>query len=101
MDTRRCPGAAALARDADLLVCESTFVSGEEDLAERHGHLTAAQAATLARDAGARRLVLTHYSQRHADRSVYEADARAVFPDTVAAGDLTWVDVVPRPRPTG
>jgi len=100
MDTRRCAGAVALAADTDLLVCESTYVSGEEELAERYGHLTAAQAAALARDAGARRLVLTHYSQRHADRSAYEADARPVFPATIAADDLTWVDVVPRPRPT-
>jgi ribonuclease Z len=101
MDTRPCPGAAGLAADADLLVCESTFVSGEEDLAAHHGHLTAAQAATLARDGGARRLVLTHYSQRHPDRSVYEADARRIFPATVAADDLTWVPIEPRPRPSG
>jgi ribonuclease Z len=101
MDTRRCAAASLLAHDTDLLVCEATFVTGEEDLAERYGHLTAAQAARLAADAGARRLVLTHYSQRHPDRSVYATDAREIFPATVAAHDLDWVDVVPRPRPSG
>jgi ribonuclease Z len=101
MDTRLCPGATALAADTDLLVCESTYVSGEEDLAARHGHLTAAQAAGLARAGGARRLALTHYSTRHPDPAVYEADARSVFPATVAARDLTWVPIEPRPRPTG
>lgn len=96
MDTRRCESALALARDADLLVCESTFRSGEEDLAEEHGHLTAGQAAELARDAGARRLVLTHFSQRHPDREGFADDARPVFPEVIAADDLTWVAVPPR-----
>lgn len=100
MDTRPCVGAERLAQGADLLVCESTFVSGEEDLAATYGHLTAAQAATLARESGTRRLVLTHFSQRHPDPAVYGADARAVFADTVVAGDLTWVDVPPHTRPT-
>ena len=41
MDTGRCDGALALARGVDLLVCESTFLHADADLAERYGHLTA------------------------------------------------------------
>jgi ribonuclease Z len=65
MDTRRCPGAERLAAGVDLLVVESTFQDAETALAEAYGHLTARQAARLAADAGARELVLTHFSQRY------------------------------------
>ena len=102
MDTRPCPGAIELARGADLVVCESTFLSSEADLAHRYGHMTAAQAATLAAEAGARRLVLTHFSQRHPDEQAFAREAAAIFPDVVAARDL---DVVAFPgsqgRPVG
>lgn len=96
MDTRWCDAALELAHGADLLVCESTFRTGEEDLADAYGHLTAGQAGRLAREAGARRLVLGHYSQRHPDTAGFEADAKAEFDDVIAAQDLTWVDVPPR-----
>jgi len=96
MDTRRCDAALDLADGADMLVCEATFVSGEEDLAEAYGHMTAAQAAALARDAGARLLVLTHFSQRHPDEKVFLDDARRVFADVVAARDLLRIAVPAR-----
>ncbi|HET9071130.1 MAG TPA: MBL fold metallo-hydrolase [Acidimicrobiales bacterium] len=98
MDTRPCPGAVELARGADLVVCESTFLSSEADLAHRYGHMTAAQAATLAAEAGARRLVLTHFSQRHPDEQAFAREAATIFPDVVAARDL---DVVAFPGGQG
>jgi ribonuclease Z len=96
MDTRRCAAAVELARDVDLLVCESTYVSGEEALAEQYAHLTAAQAAAIAAEAGARRLVLTHYSGRHPDEAVFELDAGRFFADVHAARDLDRVAVPAR-----
>ena len=96
MDTRRCAAAVELARDADLLVCEATFLDGEEDRAESYRHLTARQAAELAREAGARRLVLTHFSARHPRSADFADQARAAFGDVVAPDDLTWVAVPPR-----
>ncbi|MGN6611934.1 MAG: ribonuclease Z [Angustibacter sp.] len=95
MDTRRCEAAARLAVGADLLVCESTFLSDESDLAAAYGHLTAAQAAEIAWDAGVRQLVLTHFSQRHPDVGDYQREAEQVFADVHAARDL---DRVPVPR---
>lgn len=65
MDTRMCPGAHALAQDADLLVAESTFLHADEALAAEYAHLTSRQAGQLAADSGARELVLTHFSQRY------------------------------------
>jgi ribonuclease Z len=79
----------------DLLVCESTFLAEDEDLARAYGHMTARQAAWLAREAGARRLVLSHYSQRYPDEAQFAAEAAAIFPDVVAARDL---DVIPVPQ---
>jgi ribonuclease Z len=96
MDTRLCDGAVALAEDADLLVCESTFLECDADLAAAYGHLTAAQAARLAVEAGARRLVLTHFSQRYPDDAVFAAEAGEIFPDVVVVRDLDRVPVPPR-----
>ncbi|GHD30441.1 ribonuclease Z [Streptomyces galbus] len=77
MDTRLCDGVHALAEDCDLLVIESTFLDEDERLAVEHGHLTAGQAAAVARDAGVRHLVLTHFSQRYSDPDEFERQARA------------------------
>jgi ribonuclease Z len=96
MDTRRCEGADLLAERADLLVCEATFVERDAALADAYGHLTAAQAATMASGAQARRLVLTHFSQRYPDAAEHLAEARALFGDVVAAEDLMRVAVPPR-----
>ena len=96
MDTRLCDAAFALAEGADLVVCESTFLERDADLAAAYGHLTAAQAARIAAEAGARRLVLTHFSQRYPDESDFSAEAGEIFPDVVVARDLIRVPVPPR-----
>lgn len=96
MDTRVCAGARALADGADLLITESTFLAAEEVLADSYGHLTAGHAGRLAREAGARRLVLTHYSQRHPDESSFAEEAAREFDDVVAVRDLDRVPVPPR-----
>ncbi|HMV66536.1 MAG TPA: ribonuclease Z, partial [Myxococcota bacterium] len=87
MDTRPCAAALDLARGVDMLVCESTYLSSEAREAHDHGHMTAADAARLAREARARRLVLTHFSQRYPLVDPFLAEARALHPDVVAAVD--------------
>jgi ribonuclease Z len=93
MDTRPCAGAARLARGADLLVCESTYLDSEAQEAHDHYHLTAVDAANLAREGGARRLVLTHFSQRYAAGGPFAEEAAPIHADVVAADDLTRVPV--------
>jgi len=64
-DTRPCEGTLAAAEGADLLVHESTFGDHEQERALSTRHATAREAAIIARDAGAKRLVLTHLSTRY------------------------------------
>jgi ribonuclease Z len=96
MDTRPCAGAEELARSADLLVCESTYLATEAEEADAHRHMTAEQAATLALQAGVKRLVLTHFSQRYPSLEGFGVEARRVFPDVVVARDLERVPVPKR-----
>jgi len=96
MDTRSCAAAVELARGVDLLVCESTYLSSEADLAASYAHLTAADAARIAAKARARRLVLTHFSQRHEDEQLFADEARQFFGDVHAARDLDRVAVPAR-----
>lgn len=98
MDTGWCDGALELAAGVDLLVIEATFLEAERALAEEAGHLTVGQAARLARRAGARRVVLTHLSQRYPGTAAHLAEARAAAPglDLVVATDLARVPVPPR-----
>ena len=97
MDTRLCGAAYELADGADLLVCESTFADADAALADRYAHLTAGQAGQLAAAAGARRLVLTHFSQRYAGTSQLRRDAAAAYDgDIIVAADLDRIEVPPR-----
>ena len=96
MDTRLCDGAAQLAQGADLLVCEATFLDRDARLADEHRHMTARQAGRLAREAGARRLVLLHFSQRYRDLAEFADEAGQEHGDVVVARDLDVVPVPPR-----
>lgn len=100
MDTAWCDAALDLASGVDLLVCESTFLSGDEHLAAEYGHMTARQAGRLAAEAGARRLVLTHFSRRYDDPSAFLDEASTEFDDVVIANDLDRIPVPDR-QPNG
>jgi ribonuclease BN (tRNA processing enzyme) len=60
-DTAPSDEVAELSRGADVLVAEATLSEAYADRAEAAGHMTGSQAGTLARRAGARRLLLTHF----------------------------------------
>jgi ribonuclease Z len=98
MDTRLCEGVDALAEGCDLLVIESTFLDGDHQLASDHGHLTAGQTGRVAKEAGVRHLVLTHFSQRYSDPDEFEREARAAGFDgeLTVAHDLVRVPVPKR-----
>lgn len=97
-DTTYCRSSVELARDADLLIHEATFAEADEALAVRAMHSTAAMAARVAREAGVRRLFITHFSPRYFPGNQTEPEdllreARAVFPATEMAHDFLSVDV--------
>jgi len=78
---------------ADMLVIEATYLHHEADMAREFGHLTARQAAKLARRADVKQLVLTHLSRRNRERDVLD-EAKAIFPNTVVARDFDRFRVV-------
>jgi ribonuclease Z len=86
-DTGKPEKVVQYAKDADALVIESTYIQAEEDLARRFDHLTAAQAATVAKDAGVGQLFLTHLSRRYRERDVLE-EAQEVFQPVHVARDF-------------
>jgi ribonuclease Z len=92
-DTRPCDAAVKLARGADLLIHEATFLNEQSREAREFGHSTAAQAAGTARAAGVRRLLLTHFSARYPDVAPLLEEARQIFAETAAAEDLIDIDV--------
>jgi ribonuclease Z len=93
LDTRPCDSSLELARGVDLLIHEATYTEEFASEAREYGHSTAAQAARTARDAGARRLLITHFSSRFPDPMVLLEEARAIFPDTILAEDLMEIEV--------
>ena len=79
--------------EADALVIEATYLEVEAELARQFGHLTAAQAARLAAQAGVRELWLTHISRRYRESEVL-AEAQAIFPNVQVARDFDRVKAV-------
>jgi ribonuclease Z len=91
-DTGRTDNLLSLCRGANALTIESTYVDEEAQMAQRFGHLTAAQAARLAREAEVDTLILTHLSRRYYGREV-RREARVIFPNTYVARDLDHYQV--------
>ncbi len=82
-DTRPTREIPNFVRDADILFCEGTY--GDPALRERasdRGHMVFDQAAEIARDAGAGRLILTHFSPSMMNPDEYLHFAQDVFPDS-------------------
>lgn len=93
LDTRPCAMSLELARGVDLLIHEATYTEAFAAEAREYGHSTAAQAARTARDAGARQLLITHFSTRFADPAPLLEEARAIFSETVLAEDFLEIEV--------
>lgn len=91
LDTRPTASAVHLSQGAKLLLCESTYLEAHRHLAESYKHLTAKEAAEIARKAGVERLVLTHYSARYLSTEEFVKEASAVFPNVIAAEDLLYI----------
>jgi ribonuclease Z len=86
-DVGRTDNLVEVVRGADALVMEATYAEDEGVMAADFGHMTAARAAALAREAGVKHLILTHLSRRYSERDI-RTEARAIFPNTTVARDL-------------
>jgi ribonuclease Z len=80
------------ARGADALAMEATYLAADTDIARKFGHITAAESAACAREAGVKQLYLTHISRRYSGAAV-AAEARAIFPNSIVANDLDRAQV--------
>lgn len=84
-DTAFADSVAEAVRGADVLYHEATYGEADSHKARPRGHSTAVQAATIAKAAEVGRLVIGHYSRIIRDEEALADEARAVFPDTLAA----------------
>lgn len=87
-DTEPCEAGVTLARAVDVLYHDATFGQDVQHRAVATGHSTARDAAEVARRAGARKLLLGHFSARYQTLDTLVEEARAVFQNTEAAEEL-------------
>jgi ribonuclease Z len=93
-DTMYFPELSQVAAGADCLISEATFLHADAELAAEAGHMTAAQAAMVAREAGVGRLYLNHVSQRYAQTEyLLLEEAQRIFANTYLANDLDTISV--------
>lgn len=94
-DTRQTPNAVVLAHKADVLVHESTFAKNEAKMAHNYYHSTSLQAAEVAKQAGAKKLLLTHISARYTGKAAYQLayQVRDIVPDTRVVNDFDLIDI--------
>ncbi len=86
-DTRPVQSTLAAARDADLLIHDSSYASEDAELARSRMHSTAEEAAKIAKRAGAKRLLLTHLSARYKNVNAHLKESRRIFRNTDVAED--------------
>lgn len=86
-DTAVFPGEAEVLKGTTMIYHETTFLAEHEDKASARMHSTTLQAAALAKEAGAKKLIIGHYSSRNTDHMLYQAECRSIFPETYAASD--------------
>jgi ribonuclease Z len=72
---------------ADLLLCQATFLEAQKIQAYQRLLMTATEAATLAANASAKRLLLTHFSHRYDEINAFLHEARPIFSAVDTARD--------------
>jgi len=89
IDTSLCSNCYKLAKDSDLLVCDSTYSSGLKDKAKEYMHLISKEAAEIAKKSKSKKLILTHFSQRYKEVLEMEKEAREIFRNTAVSNDFS------------
>lgn len=80
-------------KEVNLLFHEATFAQKEQARARETFHTTAAQAATIAKKAKVKQLVIGHFSARYEDESVLLEEAQMVFPETILARENLCITI--------
>ncbi len=94
LDTLPNENAVKIAKNSDILICEATFSKEDAAQAEEHKHLTAEQAAQIAKKSGSKSLVITHISQRYeAFPQIIEKEAKKVFKNTKLVKDFDILEI--------
>src|SRR5574344_632914 len=92
-DTKYMPALHKLIKGVNLLYHESTYDNDYADRAKMYYHSTAGQAATVARDAEVKKLLLGHYSARYNDENLLLKEAREIFPDSMLSQENMVFDI--------
>ncbi|HFL1042496.1 TPA: MBL fold metallo-hydrolase, partial [Enterococcus faecium] len=94
-DTRKTHNSVVLAENSDILVHESTFNKDEARMAHNYFHSTTHQAAEVAKEAQAKRLLLTHISARYLGKAALELEkeAQEVFENTTIMKDFDSIEI--------
>jgi ribonuclease Z len=92
-DTRPFEEFIRFATDADLVIHDATFDDTLVEKAETDGHSTPSQAAMQAKNAKAKKLVLTHISARYKDAKLLLKQAQKIFADTIVAEDFLVLEL--------
>lgn len=94
MDTSVNNNTLKIAKNSDLLITESTYAEKEANLAKERSHLTAKQAAQIAKKSKAKKLIITHISQRYENNeNILLNEAKKIFKNTILAEDLMKLEV--------
>ncbi len=88
MDTQICENAVLLSKDADLLICESAYGAELEEKAAEYKHMTTKHAALIATRANAKKLLITHFSQRYATTKELAEEVKTFFANSDCAYDF-------------
>ena len=92
-DTAPFPQEAGWLRGTHVIYHETTYLQEYADQAAQRRHSTTLEAARLALEAGARKLLIGHYSSRSTDTAAYEAECRSLFPESFATSDGDIYDI--------
>ena len=93
LDTAMNDNAIELAKDSDLLICESTYSAEETEHAKEYKHLTTTEAATIAKKAKVKKLILTHFSQRYRDMNELLKECKKEFKNVECAKDFMSLEI--------
>jgi len=92
-DTRPTLKIQRFIQDSDVAILDSTYFDDHLDKAKANLHMTAKEAAVLSKKARVKQLILTHFSSRYKDISLYLPKIREIHPNVLPAQDFMVLEV--------